>query len=170
MNSVRSGLTVDRAATAGYSAGAHLAMLYAYSRADTAPLDILFTANMAGPADMSYEVWGEELSITITNLLSGENVTRDMLYSGEAEEFISSISPVSFVNCGSVPTLIMHGGRDNVVPIANAENLIKRLAECSVRHDFIYMNRSSHALIENPIGRLRYLKSLVGYCKEYFGY
>lgn len=162
------GVTVDKAATAGYSAGAHLAMLYAYSRADTAPLDIKFVASMAGPADMSKEVWGDELSLTITKLLTGENVTRDMLYSGEADALIDSISPCAFIDGNSVPTLIIQGGRDNVVPPQNAESVVNRLSTHSVRHDYVYMNRSSHALIENPIGRLRYYKMLIDYCKEYF--
>lgn len=163
------GTTVDKAATSGYSAGAHLALLYAYSRADTAPIDILFTAGMAGPADMSVDVWGEDFSMTITGMLTGENVTRDMLYTEEGRRLINSISPIYYVNENSVPTLIIHGGRDSVVPLANAENLLDKLSEFSVKNEYIYMNRSSHILIENPIGRLRYYKRLIDYAHEYFG-
>ena len=163
------GITVDKAATSGYSAGAHLALLYAYSRAETAPIDILFTAGMAGPSDMSVDVWGEELSMAITTMLTGENVTRDMLYSEKGEQLINSISPIYYVNERSAPTLIIQGGKDTVVPEANADNLLKRLSEFSVKNEYIYMDRSSHMLIENPIGRFRYYKRLIDYAKEYFG-
>lgn len=164
------GITIDKAATTGYSAGAHLAMLYAFSRSESAPLDIVFTASMAGPADMSSEVWGDDLTIGIIERLTGEKVTRDMLSTTYAEEIVASVSPSFFVNEASVPTLLVHGGRDDVVPIANAESLIARLEEYSVKHDYIYMKDSNHSLIQNPIGRLRYFRKLIEYCKEYFGY
>ena len=68
------GIVVDKAATVGYSAGAHLAMLYAYSRAETAPMEIVFAASMAGPADISPAVWGEDMTVRIARRLTGEKV------------------------------------------------------------------------------------------------
>ena len=45
------GVNVTRVALAGYSAGAHLALLYTYSMGEQSPLPVLFAHSKAGPAD-----------------------------------------------------------------------------------------------------------------------
>lgn len=161
------GIALDKAAVAGYSAGAHLAMLYAYARADSAPLPIVFTASMAGPADIFPDVWGNDMTMRIAKLLTGQDVTEEMLQTGEADALLSSISPISYITEASPPTIILHGGKDTVVPIANTTSLIARLSEHAVRHEYIYMKNADHALIQNPFRRLAYLKALLTYCDEY---
>lgn len=162
------GISTDKAAIGGYSAGAHLAMLYSYSRADTAPMEIAFTLNMAGPSDVCSAVWGNEMTVRIAQRLTGKEISEDMLLSGEADQLLASISPVSYVNENTPPTLIAHGGRDDVVPLGNAEALIERLREYSVEHEYIYMKTSNHMLIQNPFKRMEYLKAMLEYCKAYF--
>ena len=161
------GIALEKAAVAGYSAGAHLAMLYAYARADSAPLPIVFTANMAGPADISPEVWGNDMAIRIAKRLTGQEITEEMLKTGEADTLLSTISPTSYITDKSPPTVILHGGKDAVVPIANTTSLIARLSESAVKYDYIYMKNADHALIRNPFLRLKYLKVLLTYCDEY---
>lgn len=162
------GITIDKAAIGGYSAGAHLAMLYSYSRADTAPMEIAFTLDMAGPADISPEVWGDDMTVRIARRLTGHTLSGDMLVSGEADDLLASISPVSYINEKTSPTLIAHGGRDKVVPNKNAESLISRLTENEVEYEYIYMKESGHALLHNPIKRLEYLKLVLEYCETHF--
>ena len=53
----QNGVNITMGATAGYSAGGHLAMLYAYSKADNAPFKIAFTASLAGPANFSKDTY-----------------------------------------------------------------------------------------------------------------
>ena len=162
------GITIDKAAIGGYSAGAHLAMLYSYSRADTAPMEIAFTLDMAGPSDVCSAVWGNEMTVRIARRLTGKEISEDMLLSGEADQLLASISPVSYVNENTPPTLIAHGGRDDVVPLGNAESLISRLTENEVEYEYIYMKDSGHALLHNPIKRLEYLKLVLEYCETHF--
>ena len=163
------GINVDRAAITGYSAGAHLAMLYSYSRGDSAPVDIVFTASMAGPSDIKAEVWGSETAIIIANRLTGEEITEQMIASGEADELLSSISPISYIDENAPPTLIIHGGKDNVVPLRNAESLMDNLEANGVKYDYIHLENSDHSLLQNPIGHLSYYLTLLDYCEEYFG-
>ncbi len=162
------GIQIDKAALSGYSAGAHLAMLYSYSRYDTAPIELAFTASMAGPADICPEVWGEDLTVRIAKLLTGEVLTEEELLTERAHDVLSSISPTSFISENTPPTLIMHGGRDTVVPKENAESLIEKLSQSRVPYDYIYLKDSDHMLIQNPIGHLSYYKTLIEYCKRYF--
>lgn len=162
------GITVDKAGIAGYSAGAHLAMLYGYSRAETAPLAIAFVGSMAGPADISAEVWGEDYAKRITKCLTGKSITDEMLFSGEAEALLASVSPVAYVSENAPPTAILHGTKDGTVPVSNTESLIDALSKNGVCYDYICMKRADHMLILNPFKHLYYYHILIKYAKTYF--
>jgi acetyl esterase/lipase len=163
------GLNVNKAAIVGYSAGAHLAMLYAYSRAETAPMDIVFAASMAGPADISADVWGEDMAIRVARRLTGVEITPEMLRSGEADKILASISPVSFIDKNTPPTLLMQGGKDTVVPPANADSLVERFTANGVPYDYIHLKDSDHSLLQNPIKHAKFYGMLFDYCERYFG-
>ena len=161
------GINVTKAATAGYSAGAHLSMLYSFSRGKDAPVEIVFTANMAGPADIRPSVWGDELSITIGERLSGEEISLEDLHSGKADEILCSISPVTYVNYDTPPSIFMYGGADTTVSKENGESLKRCFQEAGVKYDYVFLPEANHALIHNPKARLSYPALLVNYCKEY---
>ena len=163
------GLNVNKAAIVGYSAGAHLAMLYAYSRTETAPMDIVFVASMAGPADISPEVWGEDMTIRVARRLTGVEITPDMLRSGEVETLLASISPVSFIGENTPPTLLMQGGKDTVVPPANADSLVEKFIANDVFYDYLPLKNSDHSLLQNPIKHAKFYSLLFEYCERYFG-
>ena len=162
------GLNVNKAAVVGYSAGAHLAMLYAYSRAETAPMDIAFVASMAGPADISPAVWGEDMAIRVTRRLTGAEISPEMLRSGEADAILASISPTSFIGKNTPPTLLMQGQKDTIVPPANADSLVEKLTAFGIPFDDIRLENSDHSLLQNPIKHLKFYKVLFDYCKKYF--
>ena len=162
------GITVDKAATVGYSAGAHLAMLYAYSRAETAPVDIAFVASMAGPADISPAVWGEDMAIRVTRRLTGVEISPEMLRSGEADELLASISPTSFIGENTPPTLLMQGEKDTVVPPANANALVEKFIAFGIPFDDIRLENSDHSLLQNPIKHAKFYGMLFDYCEKYF--
>ena len=161
------GITVDKAATVGYSAGAHLAMLYAYSRAETAPVEIVFVGSMAGPAEISPEVWGEDMTTRVARRLTGVEITPEMLRSGDADELLASVSPVSFIDGNTPPTLLMQGGKDTVVPPANADALVEKFTENSIPYDYIHLKDSDHSLLQNPLRHIRFYGMLFEYCGMY---
>ena len=163
------GIVIDKAATVGYSAGAHLAMLYAYLRAETAPMEISFAASMAGPADISPAVWGEDMTVRVARRLTGAEITPEMLRSGEADALLASISPVSFIDENTPPTLFMQGGKDTVVPPANADSLVEKLAENKIPYDYIHLKNSDHSLLQNPIQHAKFYGMLFEYCEKFFG-
>ena len=162
------GITVTKAATSGYSAGAHLSMLYAFSRHETAPMELVFTANMAGPADFSTDIWGKETALTLANRLSGQKVTEEMLLSGQAEEILRSISPTSYITADTPPSIFMYGGRDDLVDKANGESLKAKFDAVGVEYDYIFLPKAKHSLARDLGKRFSYFKRLVEYCKEYF--
>ncbi|MBR5140252.1 MAG: alpha/beta hydrolase [Clostridia bacterium] len=161
------GIRITKAATAGYSAGAHLSLLYAYSRADTAPVEIAFASGMGAPADLDSSIWGSR-AITIIKRLSGITITEEELEGEYAQELLSSLSPVSYITKDSPPTLFMYGGKDETVSIANAESLKAGLSEAGVSYEYILQKNAGHGLINNPIKRYAYNRALVDFCDRYF--
>lgn len=159
---------IEKIAISGYSAGAHLAMLYGYSRTESAPVEISFIATMAGPAEITADVWGEDMTARIATLLSGNSVSKEAVISGEAGEILKSISPTTYISKNSPPTLIIHGGKDDVVPIKNAQSVIDKLKENEISYDYFYLENFNHLLIQNPFKHLDFLKTFINYCKKYF--
>jgi acetyl esterase/lipase len=162
------GIAINKIATAGYSAGAHLSLLYAYSRHDTSPIDIAFTVSMAGPTEITPEIWGEDLTISIGNLLSTKHFDKNFIYTDEGKAILREISPTSYIAEGSAPTLILQGAKDTTVPPENAEALYAALSDASVNTEYIILPNSTHALIEDFFGFIGYHISLIEWCNEYF--
>lgn len=162
------GVCVNKAATSGYSAGAHLSMLYSYSRGTSAPVDIKFTANMAGPADISPDIWGDELAMVIGERLSNQSITEEALRSGEADKILAYISPVSYINSDTPPSIFVYGGCDTTVSYKNGESLKRKFDAAGVEYEYIFLPDANHALMHNPIKRLSYPKYLIDYCDKYF--
>ena len=167
--SAERGITLTAAAIAGYSAGGHLAMLYAYQRADTAPLPIRFVATLAGPADISHAVWGDS-AYRIAEWLTGTEITPADVDSDKADALAARISPTQYITADSVPTLMAYGERDTIVPIGNADALAAALSEAGVEYTDIRFSRSDHGMMGNPFKRMKYNRTLVRFCVAYFGY
>ena len=162
------GAHINKAATAGYSAGAHLAMLYAYSRKDSAPIEIVFTASMAGPAKFSADVWGTDMARRIAKRLTGIDVDEQTLLTGGADELLNSLSPTAYIDENAPPTLLMQGGKDTVVPPANAQAVVNALGQYNIPCEYVYLKDSDHSLIQNPIRHLAYFKAFLKYSQTYF--
>lgn len=161
------GVTVTKAATAGYSAGAHLSMLYSYSRHEDAPIEIVFTANMAGPSDFSSEIWGESVT-AIGERLVGKAFKEDSLSAKEKEELLTFVAPVSFIDADTPPSLFAYGGKDTTVSDKNGESIKKKFDEAHVHYDYILFPDSNHAMISDPIKRIEYDLAILDYCEKYF--
>lgn len=161
-------ITINKVAIAGYSAGAHLAMLYSYANAQNAPLEIAFTASLAGPADFSQKAWSEDTLKIIGERLSGKQLTDEMFLNGEAQQILSQLSPAYYVTENSVPSIFMYGEKDDLVTPANAHTLIERFEEFGVPYEYISLPNSNHLLINDPFKYITLLKTLNKYCKLYF--
>ena len=161
-------ISLTRVATSGYSAGAHLSMMYSASRADSAPLDVVFSANLAGPADISPEIWGNETALQIGVMLSDAEITAEMIESGEADEILAEISPVTYVDSDTPPMLFVYGGKDTTVKAENGDSLVAALEEHGVEYEYIFMPNSDHSLLQNIFKHLDYMTTLADWCEKYF--
>lgn len=150
------GYNITRVMFAGSSAGAHLSMLYAYSRADVCPLEVVAVYSRSGPANfaepdfLNNNVLGDLNTVAdwIKNVI-GYSFTQDTL--DEAMPYLEKASPVNYITENSVPTLMCHGKQDNLISFDNSVTLDKKLTECGVKHDYLIFPNSGHSLDNDEI-------------------
>ena len=161
---------IKAVALSGISAGGHLAMLYAYSRANTSPVPIAFVFQQVGPSFFLKDAWPDhpDLSFGLTKAGAGIEMSREEYDSGIKFEAVKSISPALLVNEQTVPTIAAYGGKDPLVPTPHAEKLRKALEEYNVPHVFIIYPHSGHFLCEDPDCAKKYREAILEYCRKHF--
>ncbi len=135
-NAARYDVDPGRIALVGRSAGAHLALMAAYTANDPAyspgcfgdsadPLGDAVQAVVASYAPSDLRLWPAESGGAIAQLLGGLPDEIPALY--------ANASPVSHVRPGLPPTLLIHGQRDRLVPPAHSELLANHLRAAGVK-------------------------------------
>jgi dipeptidyl aminopeptidase/acylaminoacyl peptidase len=121
----------------GASAGAHLALLQAYKY--TTPVVPKAVISFFGPTDMTamynsqsntYYKMGMQL------LIGGTPATKP--------EVFKQASPIYFAGKQNVPTLLLHGGRDNLVPVAQSKALKEKLDSAGVPVELVVYPSEGH--------------------------
>ncbi len=162
-------LNITKAATSGFSSGGHISLLYSYTRVNQSPINLVFTANMVSPADLSYASFGE-LSPLIVSGLTGKTVTLDMVKNGKADKLIASVSPVNYISSKCIPSLFAYGGKDTIVTMQNYYSVKKAFEKTTARYDIFLYPNSIHTLLNDPDVHQKYHAKLLEYCKTYFGH
>ena len=166
-------LNITKLATSGYSAGGHISMLYSYTRAADAAIELAFTANRVGPADMTTAAWGDA-AYRLTSQLTGVKITQEMKENGEADRLCREISPVAYVDENTIPSLFAYAGNDLLVPRGNREAMTQVFAdtfgENGNGYRFVFYPLSGHGLLLDPVSEECYYNALYEYCETYFGY
>lgn len=168
------GVNVSRTVLVGSSSGAHLALLYAYTRQQEAPVTPVAVVSSSAPTDFTDPAF---LQSGAGELLAGSvgistDVLATLMQTGIAQLFVpalTKLSPAKQVTRTSVPTLMAHGKNDNIVPYSNAERLDAALTENGVTHDFVSFPNSGHALLNDPDCTLRFQTLTAQYIATYLG-
>ncbi|MCE2751738.1 MAG: alpha/beta hydrolase [Pirellula sp.] len=124
----------DRLGVWGYSAGGHLAALMATDRrAEDPPIRVC----VAGGAPCDLGMIPED-SRALAGFLGG---TRRAL-----SDVYSTASPIEHVSSDDPPILLYHGDADELVPIAYASKMHKKLQECGVACEYLVLPGKSHIM------------------------
>ncbi len=147
------GVNINKLLLTGHSAGAHLSMLYAYSRAETSAIEPTAVVSFAGPTDLTNEeYWTNSLGEgTVAQLLSwatGKNITKTEDITTYRNEILA-ISPINYVD-NAVPTVIAHGAKDSIVPYQNALDIVSAFDAAGAKYDFVSYPNSDHDLASDP--------------------
>ena len=164
------GINITKAALSGYSAGAHLSMLYAYSMLDKSPLPILFVRSKAGPADYrTFSPSSPDLQEILARMGNG-NITAAAMQSEQFIAMMQAVSPVTYVRNGVPPTLMAYGKQDTLVTWANAVSLTNAFEGSGVKYTLVEYPNSGHALDKDAASEQLCNKTMEDYAVKYFGY
>ena len=167
------GVTLTKVGFVGQSAGAHLALLYAYTRTAESPLPPATVISSSAPTDFTDPEFirsSDMVQSVITNIGLDPNLVAAAMESGLAEAFmptLRSISPAKQVTASSVPTLMAHGTADTIVPYSNALRLDAALTNAGVRHDFVTFQNAGHALVGDLTAAARFRTLIAQYIGAY---
>lgn len=120
----------------GVSAGAHLGLLYAYGVQQ--PDEISTVVSVAGPTDLATLTTDPLLNAVLSGLLIGVP-PQDMFTHPRTKQ----ASPLYQVD-RAIPTLLVHGTADNVVPYIQSQQLQEALQQHSVANKFITLQGAGH--------------------------
>jgi acetyl esterase/lipase len=150
----------NRIVLLGRSAGGEIALAVAYSANDPGIRGVI---SFYAPTDLYYS-WENPGNPWV---LDTDSVLTDYL-GGSPTEFPSNYnlaSPIRLVTPHSPPTLLLHGGRDELVSYRQSERLAKQLKEIGVAHSNLLLPWATHGfdyILRGPGGQIS------TYAIEYF--
>lgn len=144
------GYSIGKAMLWGKSAGGHIALMYAYTCKEKSAVDIGLVYSICGPTDMSDTNYFSKTEFTTEQVLllqsglTGKDVTADNFLDDSIQSELARVSPVSYVDENSVPTIFNSCGRDNLIPVSNAQRLEKALKANGVDYYYGHFANSNH--------------------------
>lgn len=183
----RRGITLSQMAIGGYSAGGHLAMLYATRHAKDSAIPIRFLISWVGPADFTLlfptdkekmdKIWSENNEENISKrkeyqrsmyFLSGETIQIDS-YSAMFEDSLKrKVSPLFHISKNTPPAILVYGARDQLVSARHGELVSLSLRQNGVDNRlFVYPN-SGHDLGDDPEYVDSVQSAILDFCQRYF--
>lgn len=167
------GYHIDQMAVSGGSAGGCLALIYAYRDADTAPVPVRMVFEAVGPAAFNREDWttygldqSAEAAAGLFSVMAGTPITVADVESGAYLDVVRPISAVEWVGPETVPTVMAYGAHDTVAPYLSSVRLDAALTEAGVRHTYIVLPHSGHALQNDDALYRQYMEAVEKYLAE----
>ncbi len=172
------GIDINRSILTGGSAGGHLSLLYAYSRVEGSAIPPVAVMSDCGPTDLSDDYYYYNEDLGKANGLGGDEAVSQLLSWGTGVEMtretkanylkeIAEVSPLTYANANTVPTIINHGMVDDIVPFRNAVALEGKLTELGVEHVFNIYPNSGHGLDQDPEAAARAQELFGEYIEKY---
>ena len=187
-NAQQYNLDADNIGLWGTSAGAHIAMLAAYSDENQFSANSSFPEYSAkvdyvidyyGPADLNKLFRTEEAGFKIfffkiifpkiykmrNDMIFGFTEKNIKKEKKEAIDRLKIYSPINYIDADAVPTLIVHGSKDKIVPFSESEKLKEKLDANGVDNELISIDKGNHGL-KNESGHELMLEKTLNFVKQ----
>ena len=168
------GYNITEMTMAGGSAGGCLAMLYAYRDADEAPVPVKLLFEMVGPSSFYAEDWGiygtdqsPEAAAGFFGMMSGVELTPEMITSGEYVELMRPISAFMWINENSCPSVLLYGTKDKVQPWNGVRHLVGALQDNGVDYKLFEAPHSGHGVQNDDAVMKAYMETVTEYLDKY---
>ena len=169
------GYNTTKLILSGGSAGAHLALLYAYTRKDEAPVSPVAVCAYCPPVDCAADdfllgVSGEfeDWKYDIMSKCCGFGVTKNNFQNQPQQNTLKKISPMQYISENCVPTAVFHGKKDELIPFDHAIKFLKKLDNTGIKNDFLVYENSGHALDKDPEAKIQAKNIIKAYAERYF--
>ena len=163
----KEGCQAPKIAVGGLSAGGHLALLYAYSRASESAIPVAFVFDKVGPVSFHREFWGDRIAAMLIGYGAHIEADPKKLDTPEMKAAADSLSPLHFVGPKSPPTVFAYGGKDDLVKPIHRDELAKALEEHHVPNVRVDFPNSNHAMWDDPDSTAAFRKAVLQYCETY---
>jgi acetyl esterase/lipase len=123
----------------GYSAGAHIALLYTYASNSNGKVKTV--VSMAGPSNLAdITSFAPEAAPLFASLIGSDFQTNPAAY--------QQASPIDHVNAQSKPTFLIHGKLDKFVPYKQSVDLQAKLKQFNVKNQLELYDYSGHDFVD----------------------
>lgn len=147
----------------GGSSGAHVSLMYAYTKNQ----QIKTIIERCGPVDFTdVQTLQYVKAVNLFDVLdkmSGNKVVWN--FGDPIPERYTKTSPVKFVN--NIPTMIIHGDKDEVVPIQQAYLLEKALKAKAVTYKLVIVPGAGHQIEKLPQDQQTVFTSMADWLRKY---
>lgn len=147
----------------GGSSGAHVSLMYAYTKNK----QIKTIIERCGPVDFTDVQTLQYVKAAnlfdVLDKMSGNKVVWN--FGDPIPERYTKTSPVKFVN--NIPTMIIHGDKDEVVPIQQAYLLEKALKAKSVTYKLVIVPGAGHQIEKLPQDQQTVFTSMEDWLRKY---
>lgn len=169
------GFVIEKVILSGGSAGAHLSLMYAYTRKENSPVKPVAVGAYCPPVDCAspdfciglskeFESW----KYAVLSCCTGVKITKnDFMYKPQ-QEALKKMSPQEYLTKDCVPTAVFQGIQDELVPFGEVENFVRMLDEKGIKHDFVIYENSNHALDKDPDKSIESKKIIEKYAEMCF--
>lgn len=144
-------ISPDKIVLLGRSAGGHLALISAYSADNEekvcAVISIYAPTNLTWAFDNPANTFVIDGKKTLSNFLGGSPHESD-----ELRKRYLSASPTENINAQTPPTLLFHGGKDQLVRLENMYFVTEKLNASNVTNHTVYIPYGQHGFDYNSNG------------------
>jgi acetyl esterase/lipase len=165
---------VDKLMLVGGSAGSHLALLYAVTRMNEAPIKPAAACVYCPPVkcyteDFLLGIFGEfeNWKYEILSKCCGCKLTKETFLNDTQQKALKKISPMEYLSDNFIPTAVFHGKKDELIPLRHIEEFTDLLSKMGVKNDLLIFSNSSHSLDQDPDMWVKTKTTIADYANAY---